>query len=125
MSERNNRPGRHKLPLPAPGSPTALDQKILAYARDHAPQRKTRLAPRWAAGLAIATAAAMPMSTTRDLDGDDLALQIEHMAQLLQQGKEQQAHAMYEALRQACPDCALPLTLEQAIATMTETDSAE
>jgi hypothetical protein len=208
MIERKQRPGRHKLPLPSPRSPGALDDKILAYARDHAPEKQIRLAPRWAAGLAtagvvvvalfltvpqqrqaittakpgvpalqeiqnyggtdlevsapraalqarkempyramrpapeenregladeelveaklagdaMAAADASPTSTAERIDRDDLAQQLHHLAQLLRQGEEQQARAMYDKLRRACPACALPATLEQAIAATKKTD---
>lgn len=40
------------LPLPSPRSPAQLDDKILAYARDHAPSKRFPLQPAWVAGLA-------------------------------------------------------------------------
>ena len=54
MSEHRPGPGDGKLPLPSPRSPRQLDDKILAYARDNAPEKKSFLQPRWAAGLATA-----------------------------------------------------------------------
>lgn len=41
-----------KLPLPEPRSPRELDQTILDYARDHAPQKRPGGLPAWGAGLA-------------------------------------------------------------------------
>jgi len=40
------------LPLPSPRSPSQLDEKVLAYARAHAPRKRFPLQPAWAAGLA-------------------------------------------------------------------------
>lgn len=48
-----------------------------------------------------------------------------HCADLLQQGEEQQARALYQQLRRACADCALPETLEQAITAMSEAGPAQ
>lgn len=42
------------LPLPAPRSPRALDERITAYARGRAAQKTGWYRPRWAAGLATA-----------------------------------------------------------------------
>ena len=54
MSERRQSPGKGKLPLPSPRSPRQLDDKILAYAQDNAPEKKSFIQPRWVAGLATA-----------------------------------------------------------------------
>lgn len=51
MSQGKRTRSRDELPLPAPKSPDALDDKILSYARRMAPGRRS-VAPRWAAGLA-------------------------------------------------------------------------
>ena len=59
----------------------------------------------------------------KDIDTEDLVLQLRRCADLLLQGEEQQARAAYQQLRQGCPDCALPDTLEQAINAMLETDT--
>ena len=40
------------LPLPSPRSPAQLDEKVLAYARAHAPSKRFPLQPAWVAGLA-------------------------------------------------------------------------
>jgi hypothetical protein len=41
-----------ELPLPSPRSPAQLDEKVLAYARAHAPRKRFPLQPAWVAGLA-------------------------------------------------------------------------
>jgi hypothetical protein len=54
MSERRQGPDEDRLPLPSPHSPRQLDDKILAYARDKAPEKKPFMQPRWVVGLATA-----------------------------------------------------------------------
>jgi len=222
MSERRQSPGNGKLPLPSPRSPQQLDDKILAYARDNAPEKKSFLQPRWVAGLATASvvalalfitepqqqtpnfstpapvleedmspgavrtesvkakpkapAARMKMSrstgqaarldkyemladeplleqesaadamaagavadeditsnsaqplelatTAREMKkftSEELRDKVQHYADLVEQGEGEQARADYQQLRLACPDCPLPDTLAQAIATLLET----
>ena len=64
MSERRQSPGKGKLPLPSPRSPQQLDDKILAYARDNAPEKKSFLPPRWVAGLATASVVVLALFIT-------------------------------------------------------------
>jgi hypothetical protein len=54
-----------KLPLPQPRSPQQLDDKILAYARQRAPQRNSRWIPGWTTGLATASIVAMAVFITQ------------------------------------------------------------
>jgi hypothetical protein len=44
-----------KLPLPSPRSPQGLDDKILAYAKQKQPVKKTYRPPLWLSGLATAS----------------------------------------------------------------------
>jgi hypothetical protein len=64
MSQRRESPGEGKLPLPSPRSPQQLDDKILAYARDNAPEKKSFLPPRWVAGLATASVVVLALFIT-------------------------------------------------------------
>ena len=43
-----------ELPLPRPRSPAQLDARILAHARDRAPEKSRAYSPAWARGLAAA-----------------------------------------------------------------------
>jgi hypothetical protein len=224
MSERRQSPGDGKLPLPSPRSPRQLDDKILAYARDNAPEKKSFIQPRWVAGLATAGVvvlalfitepqqqtpgfsapapaleekeenlptraartdavkekpkalsalakmsrsagqaapidkyemladeplleqefAADAMTAEADEDISNSAVQaleltaadielkkisqeelrdkLQLYANMVEQGEEEQAHAAYQQLRQACPDCALPDTLSQAITQLLESE---
>lgn len=57
-----------RLPLPLPRSPQALDDKILAYARERAPEKQHGWIPRWtngwAAGLVTASIVAIAVLIT-------------------------------------------------------------
>jgi hypothetical protein len=64
MSERRHGPGEGKLPLPSPRSPRQLDDRILAYARDNAPEKKSFGHPRWVAGLATASVVVLALFIT-------------------------------------------------------------
>jgi hypothetical protein len=55
--QRQDLPG-DKLPLPQPRSPQELDDKILAYARQRAPQRNSRWIPGWTSGWTTGLATA-------------------------------------------------------------------
>ena len=55
MSDREQRLQERKLPLPSPRSPRDLDDRILNYAREHAPPTRSFVQPRWLAGLATAS----------------------------------------------------------------------
>jgi hypothetical protein len=44
-----------KLPLPSPRSPKGLDEKIMAYAKQKQPEKKTYRPPLWLSGLATAS----------------------------------------------------------------------
>jgi len=61
MSERRRSRRDKPLPLPAPRPGPALDDKVLAYARANAPQRRPRWIPGWTAGLATAGIAAVAL----------------------------------------------------------------
>jgi hypothetical protein len=50
--------------LPSPRSPTDLDDKILSYAKEHAPARRKWLQPAWATGLAAAAIAGVAVFVT-------------------------------------------------------------
>ena len=217
MKQRKPDRSNNTLPLPSPGSPEALDDKVLAYARSQAPAKTSLLRPRWVGGMAAASVVAVAVLITqpqlettpprsappatelsapggmaadapnarqvaapaarhkmlrsgdqlefRDNDGasanppmaeqslseealltnpatnpdrvrEDLKqLQLEaapamsplaansavdldslqHCAALLQRGEEDAARSAYRELREACRDCGLPETLEQAI----------
>ncbi len=65
MTERRQGPAEGKLPLPSPRSPQQLDDKILAYARGNAPERKFFRQPRWIAGLATASIVALALFITK------------------------------------------------------------
>lgn len=55
MTQGKHRDGNPPLlPLPAPRSGTALDRKIIDYAKAKAPSRRPQHAPRWYAGMATA-----------------------------------------------------------------------
>jgi hypothetical protein len=226
MSERRQSPGNGKLPLPSPRSPRQLDDKILAYARHNAPEKKSFIQPRWVAGLATASvvvvalfitepqqptptfreftpsleenppadaasaekaknkpaapAARLKMSrsagqaapidkyelladepmpdqetatgamantveadqdmahsaiqpleqtaTDRELQiftNEELRDKLQLYANMVEQGEGEQAHAAYQQLRQACPDCALPDTLSQAITQLLESEQPD
>jgi hypothetical protein len=224
MSERRQSPGNGKLPLPSPRSPRQLDEKILAYARDNAPEKKSFLPPRWVAGLAtagvvvlalfitepqqqtpgfsapapaleekeenlpsraartdavkekpeapsarakmsrsagqaahidkyemladeplleqefaadtmtaeadedITNSAVQPLELTaadielKKISQEELRDKLQLYANMVEQGEGEQAHAAYQQLRQACPDCALPDTLSQAITQLLESE---
>jgi hypothetical protein len=66
--QRQDLPG-DKLPLPQPRSPQQLDDKILAYARQRAPQKDTSWIPGrtagWTTGLATASIVAIAMFITQ------------------------------------------------------------
>ena len=66
--QKHDLPG-NKLPLPQPRSPQELDDKILAYARQRAPQRTTNWIPRWTSGwttgLATASVVAIAVFITQ------------------------------------------------------------
>ena len=51
----HQQPDRQRLPLPEPRSPRALDERILARARDAAPQRSGWSRPAWAGSLVTAS----------------------------------------------------------------------
>jgi hypothetical protein len=226
MSERRQSPGNGKLPLPSPRSPRQLDDKILAYARHNAPEKKSFIQPRWVAGLATASvvilalfitepqqptptfreltpsleenlpadaasaekaknkpaapAARLKMSrsagqaapidkyelladepmadqetatdamantveadqdmaysaiqpleqaaTDRELQiftNEELRDKLQLYASMVEKGDGEQARAAYQQLRQACPDCALPDTLSQAITKLLESEQPE
>jgi hypothetical protein len=55
------------------------------------------------------------------LDPEQLALRLAKCADMLEQGDEEQADRAYQMLRQECPACDLPDTLEQALADLEET----
>jgi hypothetical protein len=55
------------------------------------------------------------------LDPEQLALRLAKCADILEQGDEEQADRAYQTLRQECPACDLPDTLEQALADLAET----
>jgi len=225
MSEHKQSQGEGKLPLPSPRSPRHLDDKILAYAREKAPEKRSFLQPRWTAALATAgvvvlalfitepqqqtpgfstpapmleegmrpraartesmkakpkapTArikmsrstgqaahldkaetladeplleqeiAADTMAATIEADEDmtnsaiqplkltaadaqiknisskELSDTLQLYANMLDKGEEEQARAAYQQLRQACPDCILPDTLAEALATLPEAQPA-
>jgi hypothetical protein len=52
---------------------------------------------------------------------EELRDKVQHYADLVEQGEGEQARTDYQQLRLACPDCTLPDTLAQAIATLLET----
>ena len=54
MSERDKTAPDGGLPLPRRNSPSGLDRKILAHAREHAPQRTPFFRAPWVPGLATA-----------------------------------------------------------------------
>lgn len=181
--------------LPSPRSPQRLDDKILAHARENAPDRTGSWRPAWTGGLATAAilvvavyltqltnvdqpaplpnsipvteeaaapaAAAMKMQRAKPAQSadyaveretaeaagqaresslasdaadtaysarapqpeakpkktvtQDLSAELTRLRELLASGELEQAQAEYEALRKSCPDCMLPLTLEQAL----------
>jgi hypothetical protein len=192
MSENNRQHNGDRLPLPSPRPSTGLDQKILAYARDRAPEPVRRWPPAWTAGLATiavvavailialppqpeqelarkadqgraAPSAPAPVSARRYLEqqaqglqmeapgelssmadsagaplksrlaeapesapaaaagpvrpGDEasLAAHLATIAALLQSGDAAAAGEAYSALRDRCPDCELPDSLQQAL----------
>jgi len=217
MSKRRPGPAEGKLPLPSARSPQELDDKILAYARDNAPEKKPFLQPRWVAGLATASVVAIALFITepqrqtpnftapaptleeglspraartesakkkpeatsarlkmspsagqaapldkyemladeplleqeiaadaiaaktdedranratqplelsataaelKNITPEELSDKLQLYADMLDNGENEQARAAYQQLRQTCPDCALPDTLAQAIATL-------
>jgi hypothetical protein len=230
MSDRRQSVGNGELPLPSPRSPRQLDEKILAYARDNAPEKKLFLPPRWVAGLATAGVVVLalfitepqqptptfreftpsleenlpadaasaekaknkpaapaarlkmsrsagqaapidkyefadePMSdqetatdamantveadhveadqdmahsaiqpleqtaTDRELQiftNEELRDKLQLYANMVEKGEGERARAAYQQLRQACPDCALPDTLSQAITKLLESEQPE
>ena len=48
-----------KLPLPSPRSPSELDKKILAYAKQQIPEKKPYRPPLWLSGMATASVIAI------------------------------------------------------------------
>ena len=59
MKDNEHSATHETLPLPTPTSPRVLDDKILAYARQHTPTKASYWQPRWATGLAAASITAM------------------------------------------------------------------
>jgi hypothetical protein len=73
------------------------------------------LAPASPARQKTASGAALSSMVQAELQADQLASQLQELAQLLEQGDEDRARTGYEQLRQSCPSCALPESLEQAL----------
>ncbi len=81
MSDSSKAKTSGTLPLPKARSPRDLDERILAHARRHAPERQATFTPRWIPGLAtagivgLALLIAYPQLPTRTSDDrvDDLA----------------------------------------------------
>ena len=69
--------------------------------------------------VAMPTAAANADGLTR-MDDQQLELQLEQFASLLEQGHEAQARAAYQALRLECPGCDIPETLDLWLASQRE-----
>lgn len=65
-----------------------------------------------ASELAVAGTAAKAAS---NMDKEQLHEQLELCAELLETGREAQARASYQALREQCPACELPESLEEAV----------
>jgi len=65
MKQRKPNRSDDTLPLPSPGSPKALDDKILAYARSQAPAKTSLLRPRWVGGMAAASVLAVAVFITQ------------------------------------------------------------
>ena len=65
MKQRKPDRSNDTLPLPSPGSPEALDNKVLAYARSQAPAKTSLLRPRWVGGMAAASVAAIAVFITQ------------------------------------------------------------
>lgn len=69
-----------------------------------------------------ATENVMDSATTSDemlavqLTSEDLRQQLEQLSALVSNGKTEQAETAYDELKRRCKDCALPATLEQALA---------
>ena len=61
MRDPDTLPEGGKLDLPSPRSPRDLDEKILRYAREHAPAPERRGRPAWVAGLATASIAGIAL----------------------------------------------------------------
>lgn len=61
-----------------------------------------------------------PTMAPPPLHREQLDLRLAHCANLLEQGLDDQAASSYQTLRQECPTCDLPDTLEQALAQLTE-----
>lgn len=202
MSERKASGNDNRLPLPSPKPGRAQDDRILAYARAHAPRHQARMPGRWVAGMAtagvvalailiaqpqqpakqrpmleeyrgIATPAAAPTTdapaakaktpasglapepsaagarlispaadhdlagnapealseraaeqsadtaqadfSSAALDKEQLSKQLQGYADMLASGQEAKAREAYQTLRENCPTCGLPNTLEQAL----------
>ena len=67
MKQRKPNRSDDTLPLPSPGSPKALDDKVLAYARSHAPAKASGPRPRWLGGMAAASVLAVAVFITQPL----------------------------------------------------------
>lgn len=65
MKQRKPSGGNDTLPLPSPGSPQVLDDKVLAYARSQAPAKTSLLRPRWVGGMAAASVLAIAVFITQ------------------------------------------------------------
>ena len=164
-----------KLPLPSPRSPSGLDKKILAYAKQQLPEKRTYRPALWLSGLATASVVAIaviiaipeqprvsaptadsprtavnesadmeimvqrrarkqsvPMAASAALYAeDDMAVaaaatmpildsttihqQLREMAALVKRGESKQAALDYQKLKELCPHCDLPTTVEEAI----------
>ena len=166
-----------KLPLPSPHSPSGLDEKILAYAKQQLPEKETYRPPLWLSGLATASvvaiaviiaipeqprvsvpavqpATASPHTAVNEsadmeiavqrrarkqsaslaasaapygedemaaadaapiLDSTIVHQQLREMAALVNRGDPEQAALDYQKLKELCPHCDLPVTVEEAI----------
>ena len=94
-------------PAPAAAAARALPATPVA-ASEAEPLNDTSAASE----LAVAGAAAKAAS---NMDKEQLHQQLELCAELLETGREAQARASYRALREQCPACELPESLEEAI----------
>ena len=61
MTDPDTLPEGGTLDLPSPRSPRELDEKILRYAREQAPEPERRGLPVWVTGLATASIAGVAL----------------------------------------------------------------
>ena len=69
-----------KTPLPSPRSPQELDEKILAYARQQLPAKKSYRGPLWLSGLATASVVVIAVLIVTPDQPDTIAPALESAA---------------------------------------------